>query len=96
MADPNKPTLISDLILPGKPNSTMQNAHAEIGLIQQAFDAGLTQGQSMTIIVRGQAVCSFCRSILHSAADRSGLNRLQVVDTVDRKVYEWIRGSGWK
>ncbi|WP_456091307.1 hypothetical protein [Novispirillum itersonii] len=33
---------------------------------------------------------------MHSAADRSGLNRLQVVDTVDRKTSEWIRGSGWK
>jgi hypothetical protein len=61
LADPNKPTLISDLIRPGAPNSTMANTHAEVGLIQQAYDAGLTQGQNMTIVVRGEAVCSFCQ-----------------------------------
>lgn len=51
MADPSKPTLVSDLVPPGKPNSTMANTHAEIDLIQQAFDAGLTRGQAMTIVV---------------------------------------------
>ncbi|WP_444547652.1 cytidine deaminase-like fold-containing protein [Pseudomonas chlororaphis] len=40
IANPNKPTLIADLIPPGKPNSTMANAQAEIGLIQQAFRRG--------------------------------------------------------
>lgn len=95
MADPNKPTLVSDLVPPGKPNSTMANAHAEIGLIQQAFDAGLTRGQAMTIVVRGEEVCSYCKSTLTSAADRAGLNSLQVVDTVRGSVYEWVRGTGW-
>jgi filamentous hemagglutinin family protein len=96
IADPNKPTLIADLIPPGKPNSTMANAHAEIGLIQQAFDAGLTKGQAMTVVVRGEEVCSYCKSQLTAAADRAGLNSLQVVDTVKGRVYEWVRGAGWK
>lgn len=96
IADPNKPTLIADLTPPGKPNSTMANAHAEIGLIQQAFDAGLTKGQAMTVVVRGEEVCSYCKSQLTSAADRAGLNSLQVVDTVRGRVYEWVRGAGWK
>jgi hypothetical protein len=94
-ADSNKPTLIADLIPPGKPNATMANAHAEIGLLQQAYDAGLTQGQSMTMVVRGEEVCSYCRANLSAAAERSGLNNLKVVDTVKGRVYEWVRGEGW-
>ncbi|WP_442963909.1 hypothetical protein [Pseudomonas sp. MM213] len=31
-----------------------------------------------------------------AAADRAGLNGLKVVDTVKGRVYEWVRGSGWK
>jgi filamentous hemagglutinin len=97
-ADANKPTLIADLIPPGAPNSTMANAHAEVGLIQQAYDAGLTRGQPMTIVVRGEAVCTFCQSNnnLIAAADRAGLSSLTVVDTVAGKTYTWTRGnSGW-
>ena len=73
----------------------MANAHAEIGLIQQAYDAGLTQGQSMTIVVRGEAVCTFCRNStnLVAAADRAGLNTLEVVDTQTQITYVWTRGS---
>jgi hypothetical protein len=98
LADPNKPTLISDLVPPGKPNSTMANAHAEVGLIQQAYDAGLTKEQNMTIVVRGDTVCTYCQTStnLIAAADRSGLNSLTVVDTVAGKAYVWTRGSnGW-
>lgn len=74
----------------------MANAHAEIGLIQQAYDAGLTKGQNMTVVVRGGEVCSYCKSTLTAAADRAGLNNLVVVDTVRGRVYEWVRGVGWK
>lgn len=95
LADGSKRTLISDTVPPGDPNSTMANAHAEIGLIQQAFDAGLTRGQNMSIVVRGEAVCSYCQSNLSTAAERSGLNSLQVVDTVRGRVFLWIRGRGW-
>ena len=76
----------------------MANAHAEIGVIQQAFDSGLTQGQSMTIVVRGEAVCTYCQmsTNLIAAADRAGLNSLTVVDSVEGKTYNWTRGnSGW-
>ena len=76
----------------------MANAHAEIGVIQQAFDSGLTQGQSMTIVVRGEAVCTCCKmsANLIAAADRAGLNSLTVVDSVAGKTYTWTRGnSGW-
>lgn len=79
--------------------TTMANAHAEVGLVQQAYDAGLTQGQSMTIVVRGEAVCTYCQQStnLIAAANRAGLNSLQVVDTVTGRTYVWTRGSsGWK
>lgn len=95
LADGSKRTLISDTVPPGDPNSTMANAHAEIGLIQQAFDVGLTRGQNMSIVVRGEAVCSCCQSNLSTAAERSGLNSLQVVDTVRGRLFLWIRGRGW-
>ncbi|MGE6653031.1 cytidine deaminase-like fold-containing protein [Stenotrophomonas sp. NPDC077426] len=95
LADGSKRTLISDTVPPGDPNSTMANAHAEIGLIQQAFYVGLTRGQNMSIVVRGEAVCSCCQSNLSTAAERSGLNSLQIVDTVRGRLFLWIRGRGW-
>ncbi|WP_431189357.1 cytidine deaminase-like fold-containing protein [Achromobacter spanius] len=49
----------------------------------------------MSIVVRGQDVCTHCKRVLSAAADRAGLNRLQIVDTVQNKVFEWVRGSGW-
>jgi filamentous hemagglutinin len=47
-ADPSKPTLIADRAVdktaakPGKqyPNGNMKDAHAEVGVIQQAYDSG--------------------------------------------------------
>lgn len=74
----------------------MANAHAEVGLIQQAYNAGLTQGQSMTIVVRGQEGCSFCGRDLPAMADRAGLNSLTVVDGASGQIYQWNAGSkGW-
>ncbi|MBB3281235.1 hemagglutinin repeat-containing protein [Mitsuaria sp. BK037] len=95
VADPKRPTIVADLIPPGAPNSNMGNAHAEIGVIQQALDANLTQDRAMTIVVRGEAVCSYCSNSnnIVAAAQRAGLARLELVDTVDQKTYVWIRGS---
>ena len=93
LADPSKQTLISESVAPGDPNSNMANAHAEIGVIQQAADAGFTKGQEMTIVVRGKDVCSFCQSDLGDMANLSGLNRLTVVETTTGKVYTWARNS---
>ena len=52
----------------------------------------------MTIVVRGEAVCTCCKmsANLIAAADRAGLNSLTVVDSVEGKTYNWTRGnSGW-
>ncbi len=89
----NKPTLIADLVEPGSPNGTYGTAHAEIGTIQQAYDAGLTKNESMTIIVRGQAPCDYCQSHLIKMANAAGLNQLTVVNGVDGSVIQWVRGS---
>ncbi|WKE65263.1 hypothetical protein PVT67_16600 [Gallaecimonas kandeliae] len=98
-ADPNKPTLISDLIPPGKPNSTMANAHAEVAVIQRAYDKGLTSGRNMSIVVRGEEVCSYCQSSTNimAAAERAGLNSLKLVEAETGKTFTWTRGSHeWK
>ena len=99
VADPNKPTLIADLIPPGKPNSTMANAHAEVAVIQRAYDSGLTRGQNMSIVVRGEEICSFCQSSTNilAAAERSGLNSLKLVEAKTGKTFTWTRGvEGWQ
>jgi filamentous hemagglutinin len=91
--DANRPTLISDLVSPGDPNGTYGTAHAEIGVIQQAYDAGLTKGQSMTVVVRGLSPCSYCTDHLIDTADAAGLNQLTVVDGATGAVRQWTRGT---
>jgi len=92
-ADPNKPTLIADKVTPGDPNSNMANAHAEVAVIQRAFDAGLTRGKEMTIVVRGEAVCTYCRDYLGDMAAAAGLKKLTVVDTAGNKIRTWTPGQ---
>jgi len=99
VADPNKPTLIADLIPPGMPNSNMANAHAEVAVIQRAYDSGLTHGKNMSIVVRGREVCSFCQSstTVLAAAERSGLSSLTLVEAKTGRTFIWIRGvDGWQ
>jgi len=91
--DPNQPTLISKLVAPGDPNGTYGDAHAEIGVIQQAYNAGLTQGQPMTIIVRGLSPCSYCSSDLLDMAQAAGLSELTVVDGATGAVNKWVPGA---
>ena len=81
LADPNQATIVAGKVEADQPNASMADAHAEIGVIQQAYNAGLTQGQDMTIVVRGETVCSYCAEQLGNAADASGLNSLTVVNT---------------
>ncbi|MBB4709842.1 filamentous hemagglutinin [Xanthomonas arboricola] len=93
MADNAKPTLIADLIPPGSPNSNMSNAHAEIAAIQRAYDSGLTQGQGMSMTVRGEEICSYCSQStnLAAAAERSGLSSLKIYDATTGKTWVWSR-----
>lgn len=64
-----------------------------LGGSQQAANKNLTQGQDMTIVVRGQSVCSYCQSDLGDMANLAGLNKLTVYDTATGNVYIWVRNS---
>lgn len=102
-ADPNQQTIISDRVAEkvqatGKdyPNGNMADAHAEIGVIQQAYDAGKTQGQSMSMNVTGKDVCGYCQGDIAAAAEKSGLKSLTVnaIDNITGapKIYYWVPG----
>ncbi|MBE2865690.1 hypothetical protein ILT25_16200, partial [Acinetobacter baumannii] len=66
---------------PSNPNLTMKNAHAEIALIQRAYDAGLTKGETMQVLVRGKEVCDHCGQVMKTMYERSGLSKLIIHDT---------------
>ncbi|MEX2942554.1 hemagglutinin repeat-containing protein [Serratia fonticola] len=109
-ANKNEATLIADrvankeqnLIDKGKtgnlplPNSNMANAHAEIGVIQQAYNAGKTQNANLTINVVGKDVCSYCKGDIAAAAQASGAKSV-TVNAIDNKTglpksYIWEPG----
>lgn len=103
LADPDKPTLISDRVAAktakyGKdfPNGNMADAHAEIGVIQQASEAGETAGQDMSMTVEGKDVCGYCKGDIAAAAQQAGLKSLTIQATDDitgaPKTYTWVSG----
>ncbi|WP_039914192.1 cytidine deaminase-like fold-containing protein [Cellvibrio mixtus] len=93
-ADPNKPTLVADLNPANNVNKNMKNAHAEIAVLQRAYDSGVTTGADMAIVVRGvRDVCGHCQSVIWTMADRAGLKSLKVVDTFDNKTWVWRRDT---
>jgi hypothetical protein len=99
----NEPTLIADRVTAkaeasGKPfpNGTVAESHAEIGVIQQAYDAGKTLGSTMSMTVSGKDVCGFCKGDIAAAAEASGLKSL-TVKAIDNqtglpKTYYWEPG----
>ncbi|WP_422393502.1 cytidine deaminase-like fold-containing protein [Leclercia pneumoniae] len=60
------------------PNANMGTAHAEIGMIQQAFDKGMTKGKNMLMSVSGERVGSYCSTDIVKMADKSGLKSLTI------------------
>nr|WP_269203601.1 DUF637 domain-containing protein [Pseudomonas fluorescens] len=103
-ADPKIPSLITDRIAdkaatnPGKlyPNGNMKDAHAEIGVIQQAYSAGKTAGADMSMTVAGKDVCGFCKGDIAAAAEKAELKSLTVRAIDDKtglpKNYYWESG----
>lgn len=73
------------------PNVTMKDAHAEVALIQRAYEEGLTQGQNMQIVVRGQEVCTYCHQVMKTMYERSGLTQLIIHDTNNSISYTYSR-----
>ncbi|HGM5293534.1 TPA: VENN motif pre-toxin domain-containing protein [Serratia marcescens] len=100
LADFNKPTLINDVIQakidkrPDKnyPNGNMGTAHAEIGVIQQAFDKGMTQGREMAMSVAGKEVCNYCLSDVRTMAEKAGLKSLTIYEEATGNVLFWQQG----
>jgi hypothetical protein len=107
-ANKEKPTLISELVIAltekkqslssykdktaFMPNANMATAHAEIGVIQQAFDAGLTQGAEMNLTVTGQAVCAYCRSDINKMAKAAGLKSITITERSTGLTLYWEQG----
>ncbi|MCP2052741.1 UNVERIFIED_ORG: hypothetical protein J3D59_002601 [Pseudomonas fluorescens] len=95
----DQPTLIADRVntkidSSGKPlpNANMATAHAEIGVIQQAYNAGKTEGAAMTLKVEGQAVCGYCRGDIAAAAEKAGLKSLEINEVATGKTLYWRPG----
>jgi RHS repeat-associated protein len=98
-ADATKKTLIADRVSAkaienGKsmPNGNMATAHAEIGAMQQAFDAGATQGAEMTMTVSGKVVCGYCTGDIPAMADAAGLMKLTIYENTSGKTLFWQTG----
>jgi len=100
LADFNKPTLINDVVQakidkrPDKnyPNGNMGTAHAEVGVIQQAYDKGMTQGREMAMSVNGKEVCNYCLSDVRTMAEKAGLKSLTIYEEETGNVLFWQQG----
>ena len=97
--DPKKPTLIADRVnakaaKSGKnlPNGNMGSAHAEVGSIQQAYEAGVTSGADMKMTVTGKAVCGYCRGDVAAMAEKAGLKSLTIKEAATGDTLFWESG----
>jgi len=99
LADVNKPTLINGRIQvkidkqnKPLPNGNMATAHAEVGVIQQAFEKGMSQGREMTMSVSKEPVCGYCRGDIAAMADKAGLKSLTIYEEATGTVLYWQPG----
>ncbi|MFC0138941.1 VENN motif pre-toxin domain-containing protein [Erwinia mallotivora] len=99
LADVNKPTLIDGRIQAkidkqnkSLPNGNMATAHAEVGVIQQAFEKGMSQGREMTMSVSKEPVCGYCRGDIAAMADKAGLKSLTIYEEATGSVLYWQPG----
>ncbi|WKV52818.1 hemagglutinin repeat-containing protein [Dickeya fangzhongdai] len=99
LADVDKPTLIDGRVQvkidkqnKALPNGNMATAHAEVGVIQQAFEKGMTQGREMTMSVSKEPVCGFCRGDVAAMADKAGLKSLTIYEEATGSVLYWQPG----
>lgn len=70
----------------------MATAHAEVGVIQQAFEKGMTKGREMTMTVSKEPVCGFCRGDVAAMAEKSGLKSLTIYEERTGKILYWLPG----
>jgi len=95
----NEKTLISERVAAKEaklgtslPNGNMATAHAEIGVMQQAYNAGVTHGADMTIVVTGREVCGFCNGDIPAMAKSCGLKSLKIIERKSGKTLLWKPG----
>lgn len=101
LGDASRPTLINGRILAkiesgGRtfPNENMATAHAEVGVIQQAFERGITKGRDMTLTVSLESVCGFCKGDIAAMADKARLKFLTIFE--EKNQCELILAAGMK
>ncbi|RLM10083.1 hypothetical protein BIY27_14990 [Gibbsiella quercinecans] len=99
LGDASRPTLINGRIVAkieseGRtfPNGNMATAHAEVGVIQQAFEQGITKGRDMTLTVSLEPVCGFCKGDIAAMADKAGLKSLTIVEEKTNTILYWQPG----
>ena len=99
LADVNKPTLIDGRIQAKidkqskpLPNGNMATAHAEVGVIQQAYEKGMSQGRDMTMSVSKEPICGYCRGDIAAMADKAGLKSLTIYEESTGSVLYWQPG----
>lgn len=106
-ADRDHPTLIAEKVNKKVakhqkpfPNGNMADAHAEVGVIQRAYEAGLTKNADMVMTVKGKYVCDYCKSDVASMAKAAGLRSLSIYEMKSGRTLFWesgmnkMRGSG--
>jgi uncharacterized Zn-binding protein involved in type VI secretion len=71
------------------PNGNMKDAHAEIGSMQKAHEAGAIKGQDVTITVKGKEVCGHCMGDIPAMGRETGAKSVTVVDTEGNVIYKW-------
>ena len=71
----------------------MSNAYAEIGAIQQAYDAGLTSGNDMEMTVEGEDTCSYCMSAIPKMVKAINLRGLSIFEQTTNLTYTWNYGE---
>lgn len=98
-ADRNHPTLIAEKVAKRAtkhrrpfPNGNMADAHAEVGVIQQAYEAGLTNNADMVMTVKGKYVCDYCKSDVASMAKAAELSSLSIYEIKSGKTLYWKSG----
>ena len=75
-----------------RPNGNMAQAHAEIGVIQQAYEQGVTKGQDMTMTLKGKLVCSYCISDVASIAKAAELRSITIHEHESGRTLYWELG----
>lgn len=74
------------------PNGNMADAHAEVGVIQRAYEAGLTKNGEMVMTVKGRKVCDYCLSDVVNMAEAARLKSLTIYELEIGKTLYWEPG----